>query len=283
MQAEKARPIAEVSHGCEKKPVEVHSNYKEVRGLVRGLRVLVALNANARTQVSISKISQATKLHRTTVKRLLETLRHEGYVDYDDVSATYSLRLAVKQLSCGYVDDERMAEVARHTMHSLSKRSIWPISLVTFDIDAMLIRETTAFRAPIVADKTMPGMRIPILFTAAGRAFLFACTEDRRHQIVALLAKKHDEEGFFARDTRRLSEIKRQTEHFRCGINVRSWTGHSDRSAIAVPILHEDIAIGALNMLFHVNAIPIEDAIKENLSMLQDAAAAIAAAMRDGS
>ncbi len=255
--------------------------YKEVRGLARGLKVIIALNANARTQVGISTIVQATKLHRTTVKRLLETLRKEGYVDYDEVSGGYSLRLPIKQLSVGYVDEEWMAEVARPTMNYLATQSIWPSSLVTYDIDAMLIRETTHFRTPVTLDKMMVGMRIPILLTAAGRAFLFACTAERRKQIITLLANKTDEEGFLARDPHKLKELQRQTEEAGCAFMVKAWSANSERSAIAVPVLRDGTAIGAINMLFHVRAMSIAEAIKQNLTILKTAAAEIAAGIRE--
>jgi len=256
------------------------STYKEVRGFARGLKVLVALNANSRSRVSVSTVTRSTKLHRTTVKRLLETLRKEGYVNYDEDSTTYSLRLPVKQISAGVVDDEWMAEVGRPTMHSLATKSIWPSNLVTYDIDAMLIRETTHFRSPVDLDKTMLGTRIPILFTAAGRAYLFACTEEIRNQIIGLLAKKDDAEGFLARDTSKLMELQKQTELAGCGFMVKAWSAHSDRSAIAVPIVKDGTVLGAINMIFHVDALSISDAIKQNLVILRGAASEIANGMK---
>lgn len=109
---------------------------------------------------------------------------------------------------------ERVAEVARPVMHHLSKKSIWLTNLMLFDRDAMLVREVTTFRAHVIVDRIMPGMRVPIVFTASGGAFLFACTEERRQEIIALIAKKNDEEGVLARDAHKLDELKRQTGTF---------------------------------------------------------------------
>ena len=60
------------------------SQYKPVRGLVRGLAVLRALNTMAGGLGSALEVAQASGLHRTTAKRLLETLRAEGLVELPD-------------------------------------------------------------------------------------------------------------------------------------------------------------------------------------------------------
>ena len=58
------------------------SPYREVRGLSRGLAVLRALNAMPGGIGSVADVARATSLHRTTVKRLLETLMAEGLVHH---------------------------------------------------------------------------------------------------------------------------------------------------------------------------------------------------------
>ena len=46
--------------------------YTSVRGLARGLQMLCALNAMENGRATSQQISDATGLHRTTVRRLLE-------------------------------------------------------------------------------------------------------------------------------------------------------------------------------------------------------------------
>src|SRR5688572_17124311 len=52
--------------------------YKEVRGLARGLDVLKALNRVPGGIASTTELAKACALDRTTTKRLLETLRTQG-------------------------------------------------------------------------------------------------------------------------------------------------------------------------------------------------------------
>lgn len=255
--------------------------YKEVRGLSRGLEVLVAMNANARTGVNVASISEATGLHRTTVKRLLETLKRDGFVSYDADSRTYALAHSVRKLSAGYVEDEEMVEVARPVLRALATTAIWPISLLTFDVDAMLTRETTHFRAPVLFDKTLPGDRIPILCTAAGRAFFFSCGTARREQILAVLGKLDNDEGNLAKNHRRLVKLEQRFRQLRCAVNVAEWRSHPNRSGLAVPVLKKGEAIGSLNVVYHVHAMTVDEAISLNLRNLQAAAAEISARLSD--
>ena len=53
------------------------AEYSRVQGLERGIEVLRALNASTGGgRNSVARLATETGLHRTTVKRLLETLKH---------------------------------------------------------------------------------------------------------------------------------------------------------------------------------------------------------------
>jgi IclR family mhp operon transcriptional activator len=56
------------------------SDLPHVQGLSRGLAILHAINLSPEGWASIADLSAMTGLHRTTVRRLLETLQAEGYV-----------------------------------------------------------------------------------------------------------------------------------------------------------------------------------------------------------
>ena len=77
------------------------SKYPNVRGLSRGLLVLRALNAMERGRATPQQLSEATGLHRTTVRRLLETLLEDGFVRRSTSDDTFRLALAVRSLSEG--------------------------------------------------------------------------------------------------------------------------------------------------------------------------------------
>ncbi|SAK93589.1 DNA-binding transcriptional activator MhpR [Caballeronia hypogeia] len=51
------------------------------------------------------QISDAIGLHRTTVRRLLETLVEEGFVRRSESDESFRLTLNVRSLSEGFTDD----------------------------------------------------------------------------------------------------------------------------------------------------------------------------------
>ena len=69
------------------------TKYTNVRGLARGLQVLRALNAMESGRATSQQISDATGLHRTTVRRLLETLMEEGFVRRSGSDDSFRLTL----------------------------------------------------------------------------------------------------------------------------------------------------------------------------------------------
>ena len=76
-----------------------------MRSLARGLDVLKALNRAPGGQASTTDLAKACGVHRTTVKRLLETLRAEGFVRHGERDGQYYLTFEVRRLSEGFEDD----------------------------------------------------------------------------------------------------------------------------------------------------------------------------------
>ncbi len=69
--------------------IDRDSDYKTVRGLTRGLALLNALN-RLDGGASPTRLAELTGLHRTTVRRLLETLQEEGYVRRSDSDDSFA-------------------------------------------------------------------------------------------------------------------------------------------------------------------------------------------------
>ena len=80
------------------------AQYSHVQALSRGLALLHALNQAEQGWASIAELSAHTGLHRTTVRRLLETLQADGYVRRSASDDSYRLNLKVRQLSDGFTD-----------------------------------------------------------------------------------------------------------------------------------------------------------------------------------
>lgn len=256
-------------------PSSRHTPYSHVQSLSRGLALLHAINRSAHGWASIAELSASTGLHRTTVRRLLETLQSEGYVRRSASDDSYRLNLKVRQLSDGFTDDEWISEVANPVLGELLQTLVWPSDLSTIDGDCMLVRETTHRFSPLSFHRAMIRQRMPLLFTSAGRAYLAWCSEEERGQILQLLAAGHDEQASFARQpalvTQMLDKVRRQGY----ATNEGEWHEQQKIVAIALPIRHQGGILGCLNVVFLKKAMRVSEAAERYLPALQAAIAKI--------
>ncbi|CAM2193636.1 DNA-binding transcriptional activator MhpR [Paraburkholderia kururiensis] len=257
------------------------TKYANVRGLARGLQVLRALNAMEGGRATSQQISEATGLHRTTVRRLLETLVDEGCVRRSTSDDSFRLALGVRSLSEGFTDDERIAMVAPPIMGRLLQRVVWPSDLTTPDGDAMLIRETTHRFSPLSFHRSMVGRRLPILLTAAGRVYFSTCPDAEREDMLDLLRSGAggDAQRSLACDDAYIRNLVRQTREDGFGSNHGDWSEQRKIGALAVAVGSNERVLASLNVIYLSKAIAAKEAVKRFLPALKEAAGEIAEAL----
>lgn len=242
--------------------------YTTVQGLVRGLEVLHALNREPTATASAARLSEVTRLHRTTVKRLLETLRRAGFVRYMAEGNAYRLTFRVQQLSEGFRDEVWIFDIARPLLRELTDRILWPSSLVTLERDYLVVRESTHQFSRLSFHSGTLGAEIPLLRTAAGRAYLAFCADEERKFILEMLRARDDEEGTLAKDIRSLRQILTTTRDRGYAINEGDWIGRGRYGAIAVPVHRGKQIIGCLDIVFSKRAIRMEAAVSRYVPIL---------------
>lgn len=229
--------------------------YKEVRGLSRGVSVLRAMNQMAGGMGSITEIARASGIHRTTVKRLLETLRAEGLVDQKEDDGLYALTFEVRRLSEGYVGTAWIDRIAAPAMFARLRELSWPSDLATPDGGFMVVRESTHRGSMLSQHRSMIGVRIPMLVSALGRAWLVACSEEEREATLALLRGRDDALGELARDGAYVRRILAATRRRGYARNDGEWAPEAEFSAVAMPLLQASRAVGAVNLVFPREAV----------------------------
>ena len=249
--------------------------YKEVRGLSRGLAVLRALNAMAGGLGTVVDVARATGIHRTTAKRLLETLRAEGLVDHRDDGGAYSLTFEVRRLAEGYVGSDWIDRIAAPAMRAHLRALSWPSDLATPDDGFMVVRESTHRASLLSQHRATIGVRIPMLVSAIGRAWLAHCAPAEREATLAVLRARDDASGELARDRRRLGALLAATRRRGYGINTGEWYSESSVSAVAFPILEGRHAIAAINLVFVRDALPPREIEARYVPLLRALAAEI--------
>ena len=163
------------------------ADYALVRGLTRGLDLLKALNSQEGGRSTLAQLAEVTGLHRTTVRRLLETLIAEGYVRRSESDDRYCLALNVRSLAEGFRDEDWVSSIAAPALSELLQTVVWPSDLTTPQGAALIIRESTHRFSPLSFHRAMVGQTIPMLLTAAGRAYFAHCPEEQQEQILHVL------------------------------------------------------------------------------------------------
>lgn len=259
------------------------STYASVRGLSRGLAVLRALNRMESGLATAQQLSNATGLHRTTVRRLLETLIAEGVVRRSESDDSYRLTLQARELSEGFTDDQWISTITAPLMGELMQQVVWPSDLTTPGGDAMIIRETTHRFSPLSFHRSMVGRRLPMLLTAAGRAYFAYCGEAEREDILNLLRSGTggEEQAALAADPAFIRNLLGQVRSEGYSWNRGDWTEQRKIAALAVPICNQQRALGSLNVVYLARAIDADEAVKRFIRPLQQVASRIEKALSE--
>lgn len=238
--------------------------YRTVQGLVRGLELLMALNRMPGASASATQLGAATGLHRTTAKRLLETLRTAGFVHHGEGGFGYSLAQRVCQLSEGWRPQIGLCDVARPLLHQLTQQLLWPCSLLMREGERLVVRESTHHVSPLSFHTGVMGAHIPLARTAAGRAYLAFCGDTERELLLAMLRSRDDGEGKAARDQCGLLHGLETTRRNGYALNEgNDWIGQGRYGAIAVPVRRGGAVAGCLDMVFSKRAVPIQLAVSK--------------------
>ena len=254
----------------------IGASYRTVTGLQRGLQVLAALNRQPDGIGTTTSIAAATSLHRTTVKRLLETLRVLDYLRLSPSDESYRLQLRVRELSEGFTDDEWVSAVATPVLGELLIKLVWPSDLTTLDGDAMIIRETTHRFSPLSFHRDMVGRRMPMFFTASGRAYFGHCPDREREELLRVIAASPDEQqARFARNDKLVQRLVERTRSDGFGINDGDWAAEPQVGALAVPLYAEGKVLGCINVVYLRRAISVAEAEARFLPAMREAAEAV--------
>jgi len=163
-------------------PPTVRAVRRSVQSVDRALDLLEALTA-AEGEVSITALAGRTKLHVSTVHRLLATLLRRGYVRQNpDTSRYYAgAKLAAFGDGRGRFNELRLA--ARPILRTLVDLTRETANLSVLDDTAAVYIETAA-SPQVVRLFTVVGNRVPLHATGAGKALLAALPTPRREGIL---------------------------------------------------------------------------------------------------
>jgi len=149
----------------------------------RALDLLEGL-AGADGEVSITVLAARTKLHVSTVHRLLATLLRRGYVRQNPDTSRYYAGAKVAMLAEGRSRYNELRFAARPLLESLVEATRETANLSVLDDTAAVYIETAA-SPQLVRLFTAVGNRVPLHATGTGKALLAALPQARREALLA--------------------------------------------------------------------------------------------------
>jgi IclR family transcriptional regulator, mhp operon transcriptional activator len=247
-----------------------------VRSLARGLSVLRYLNEHGAS--TVVEIANAIGLSRPAVYRALEELCRTGYVRKSETNTSYEITHLVRRLADGFSEQGWIREIAAPVLRDLQRRIIWPADLATLHDGAMYLSETTRIHSPLTIDRASVGLRLPLLLSATGRAYLAFCPEGERKSLLTRLARSSEPLDAKARDIRWINSMFRTVRNN--GYGHRFGDFMPETGAIALPIKYRDRIMACLNITFIASALTPEQAAERHLPDMRESVRMIEAEIR---
>lgn len=247
---------------------------RPIRALHRGLAVLSELNKLQRA--AINTLAAAVRLPRTTTYRILETLRAAGFVERDAHDECYRPAIKVRALSDGFDDEALIALIARPLLAHLGAQLVWPVAVATPSGAAMMIREAADRQSQLPLEHFSAGARVPMLASAAGRAYLAFCSTAQRDSLLELLSRSSLPEDRLARDRVELERLLRETLAQGYGMAHRARRSFEETS-LAIPVRAKERILAAVTVRYAADAVPLRQALEQFIPKMREVARRIEA------
>ena len=253
----------------------LHRSYPPVKSVCTALDVLSTVNKLR--IASVSAIHKETGFPKSTIVRMLETLRAEGYVARDNMCGGYRVTSRVQMLNSGYQGISQVIEVAQPLAIELTHRLKWPIGIGVIDGDAIAIKYWTGAISPWSHTNTVLGLRPDLITSAMGRAYLAFCSADECERHLRQL--RSDTKVDFDKDDERefrtlLGQVRRD------GYATRDpRTKPLRTTTLAVPVRNGDNVYALVSISIFTTAVSCDNIVEQIVKPLRETTAKIEQAL----
>jgi DNA-binding IclR family transcriptional regulator len=211
------------------------------RSLERGIQILRTFRPGV-DLLRNSDIAERTGLAPATVSRLTQTLLQTGMLQYDQQQHAYRLAVSFLSFAQAVRSNSQVLQVAAPMMREYAERLKVNVGLAVADGDDMVYLEAIRYAKRVSFRNVVAGLRIPIVRTSLGRAFLAVSSEAQRQLIYSHSKLKMPDEWPVMENEIQIAINQVQTE----GYCAASW--HSEVIAVATPLKLKNQAVHALNL-----------------------------------
>lgn len=152
-----------------------------VRSLDRGIRILEILSENA--EMGITEMAEVLEVDKSTVSRLMETLRGHDMVQLNKRTKKYRLGLRLLNLGTAAERNLNIIEIARPVIRGVSDKLEQSVHLCAYNNMMAYVIDQTVYRAAFSVSATT-GMIEPVHASSVGKCILAYRPEDMLEQIL---------------------------------------------------------------------------------------------------
>lgn len=202
-----------------------------VPALIRGIEILQTLS-NDRRKLSLSEIAAGLAVTRSSAYRLLYTLTHLGFVEFDSEAKTYALSPKVLHLGYLYLASRDLVEIAMPYLVRLRDSTGWSAHLGELQgRDVLYLARVATHRS--IASTVRVGTLLPANSTAMGRVLLSGLSEMKLRELYVT----GDGSVSRGRPGINLPALKRQLDSDRLnGVVVQNGLYEPGVASVAAPI-----------------------------------------------
>lgn len=141
---------------------------KPVGALISGLAVLRYLAASP-TPIGVTRIARDLSIHASTCFNLLKTLTHEGMINFDEATKTYTIGLGLVQLAKGALEQASYVRMLRPHLEEIAVRHSVTATLWQRSSNERVVLVDCANNPSAVRVQMSIGQRLPMYLAALGR------------------------------------------------------------------------------------------------------------------
>ncbi|QGP90693.1 Transcriptional regulator KdgR [Neomoorella glycerini] len=215
-----------------------------VQSLEKGLKILEALAAAAEG-VGLSDLSRRLGLNKSTVYRMLATLKAYGYVDQEQATGKYTLGLKILDLSGSLLERLDARIIAHPYLKELAARSQEVAHMVVRDgPEAVYVDKVEGNRT--IRMYSQIGRRVALHSTAVGKAILAFLPPEEIEKVIASRGLPRFTPRTITTMTALQAELARVRE---CGYAIDDGENEEGIRCVGAPIFdHRGQVVAALSI-----------------------------------
>jgi IclR family mhp operon transcriptional activator len=242
-----------------------------IQPIARAFNVLRALNR--RPYATLQQLHDDTALPKSTIHRILATLRQEGYIARDPVRSIYRLTAKVRSLSSGFGERSLITDIGADIITAVTREIRWPLAIGTLEGTEIVVRYSTMPDSPYAVRNTTVDRRHSLLASAMGTAYLAYCSPRECESLLVAIAKGEGSIAEMARDASLVNHILSKTRER--GFGLRQGTHRDESATMAVPVSSAGRVMGVISLTMFRNSLTAS-ALRRYPPILQDVARSVA-------